>query len=95
MLLVRFELPVLKRLMQHHDDSEEFLVWANLYSRKSKELLAESQQLAFSLNAWIKDVLRKAVEVKSSLVSCRSMHSCVADWNSTTWMYLRLIPSLF
>lgn len=65
MLLVRFELPVLKRLMQHHD-SEEFLVWANLYkaSRESKELLAESQQLAFSLNAWIKDVLKKTVEVK-------------------------------
>ncbi len=61
MLLVRFELPVLKRLMQHHDDSEQFLVWANLYkaSRESKELLAESQQLAFSLNAWIKDVLKK------------------------------------
>lgn len=65
MLLVRFELPVLKRLMQHHDDSEQFLVWANLYkaSRESKELLAESQQLA-SLNAWIKDVLKKTVEVK-------------------------------
>ncbi len=61
MLLVRFELPVLKRLMQHYDEPDEFLTWANLYkaSRESKELLAESQQLAFSLNAWIKDVLKK------------------------------------
>ena len=66
MLLVRFELPVLKRLMQHYDDSDEFLTWAHLYkaSRESKELLAESQQLAFSLNSWIKDVLKKPVEVK-------------------------------
>ncbi len=97
MLLVRFELPVLKRLMQHHDDSEQFLVWANLYkaSRESKELLAESQQLAFSLNAWIKDVLKKQLRLKSSLVSYQSMHSFVADSNSTRWMYLRLIPSLF
>ena len=77
MLLVRFELPVLKRLMQHYDDSDEFLTWAHLYkaSRESKELLAESQQLAFSLNAWIKDVLKKPVEVKSSLVLYLSMHS--------------------
>ena len=66
MLLVRFELPVLKRLMQHHDDPDQFLIWANLYkaSRETKELLAESQQLAFSLNAWIRDVLKKPVEVK-------------------------------
>ena len=66
MLLVRFELPVLKRLMQHYDDPDQFLIWAHLYkaSRESKELLAESQQLAFSLNAWIKDVLKKTVEVK-------------------------------
>lgn len=97
MLLVRFELPVLKRLMQHHDDSEQFLVWANLYkaSRESKELLAESQQLAFSLNAWIKDVLKEQLRLKSSLVSCRSMHSYVVDSNSMIWTYLRLIPLLF
>ena len=59
MLLVRFELPILKRLMQHYSNDEQFLVWANFYraSRESKELLAESQQLAFSLNAWIRDVL--------------------------------------
>lgn len=66
MLLVRFELPVLKRLVQSYADDTEFLHWANLYkaSRESKELLAESQQLAFSLNAWIKDVLKMPVEVK-------------------------------
>lgn len=66
MLLVRFELPLLKRLMHSHDNELEFLHWANFYkaSRESKELLAESQQLAFSLNAWIKDVLKMSVQVK-------------------------------
>ena len=57
--------------------TDQFLIWAHLYkaSRESKELLAESQQLAFSLNAWIKDVLKKTVEVKSSLVLCLFMRS--------------------
>ncbi|WP_151709472.1 urease accessory protein UreF [Acinetobacter brisouii] len=66
MLLVRFELPMLQRLMQSYADIEQFDLWANLYraSRESKEFLAESQQLAFSLNAWIKDVLQIPVEVK-------------------------------
>lgn len=69
MLLVRFELPVLKRLMQHYADEEKFLYWANMYraSRESKELLAESKQLAFSLNAWIRDVLKMSVPVKKQL----------------------------
>lgn len=69
MLLVRFELPLLKRLMQHHADEERFNHWANLYraSRESKELLAESKQLAFSLNAWIRDVLKMPVTVKKQL----------------------------
>lgn len=69
MLLVRFELPVLKRLIQHHADDTQFLYWANLYraSRESKELLAESKQLAFSLNAWIRDVLKMPVTVKKQL----------------------------
>ena len=69
MLLVRFELPLLKRLMQHHADEEQFNHWANLYraSRESKELLAESKQLAFSLNAWIRDVLKLPVTVKKQL----------------------------
>lgn len=31
MLLVRFELPVLKRLMQYSDDEENFTYWANFY----------------------------------------------------------------
>ncbi len=69
MLLVRFELPILKRLMQFYDDDddddEQFYYWANIYraSRESKELLAESKQLAFSLNAWIRDVLKIPVIV--------------------------------
>lgn len=69
MLLVRFELPMLQRLMQSYADTEQFDQWANLYraSRESKEFLAESQQLAFSLNAWIKDVLQMPVEVKKQL----------------------------
>ena len=69
MLLVRFELPVLKRLMQHYLDEVEFLNWANFYkaSRESKELRAESQQLAFSLNAWIRDVLKQPVKVNKHL----------------------------
>ena len=69
MLLVRFELPILKRLMQSHDDDEQFEHWASRYraSRESRELLAESQQLAFSLNAWIKDVLKMPVTVKKQM----------------------------
>lgn len=69
MLLVRFELPVLKRLMQYSDDEENFSYWANFHraSRESKELLAESKQLAFSLNAWIRDVLKQPVKVKKQL----------------------------
>jgi urease accessory protein len=39
--------------------------------------LAESQQLAFSLNAWIKDVLKMPVEVKKQFGLCLSMHSFV------------------
>lgn len=66
MLLVRFELPVLQRLIQFYADEEQFLYWANLYraSRESRELLAESQQLAFSLNAWIRDVLKLPITFK-------------------------------
>lgn len=66
MLLLRYELPMLKRLMQSFADDDQFQYWATLYkaSRESKELLAESQQLAFSLNAWIRDVLKMSVEVK-------------------------------
>ena len=69
MLLVRFELPVLKRLMQYSDDEVNFTYWANFYraSRESKELLAESKQLAFSINAWIRDVLKQPVKVKKQL----------------------------
>lgn len=68
MLLVRFELPVLKRLVESFNNPEKFHYWAELYraSRESKELLAESQQLAFSLNAWIRDVLKQPPSVKSN-----------------------------
>ena len=69
MLLIRFELPLLKRLMQCFDDTAQFEYWANIYraSRESKELLAKSTQLAFSLNAWIRDVLKQPVMVKKQL----------------------------
>lgn len=69
MLLVRFELPLLKRMLASHADEAEFLHWASLYraSRETKELLAESQQLAFSLNAWIRDVLKIPVLVNKQL----------------------------
>ena len=69
MLLVRFELPLLKRLVESFDDDERFQYWAEFYraSRESKELLAESQQLAFSLNAWIRDVLKQTPSVKKQL----------------------------
>ncbi|SDB84157.1 urease accessory protein UreF [Acinetobacter boissieri] len=69
MLLARFELPVLKRLLESYADETQFSHWANMYraSRESKELLAESQQLAFSLNAWIKDVLKRPIYVKKQL----------------------------
>ena len=69
MLLVRFELPVLKRLVESFNNPEKFHYWAELYraSRESKELLAESQQLAFSLNAWIRDVLKQSPSVKKHL----------------------------
>ena len=69
MLLVRFELPVLKRLMHYSDDELNITYWANFYraSRESKELLAESKQLAFSINAWIRDVLKQPVKVKKQL----------------------------
>lgn len=69
MLLLRFELPVLKRLVESFDNAEQFQYWAEFYraSRESKELLAESQQLAFSLNAWIRDVLKQPPSVKKQL----------------------------
>lgn len=67
--LLRFELPLLKRLMQSYQDETTFHTWADMYraSRESKELLAESRQLAFSLNAWIRDVLERPVQVKKHL----------------------------
>jgi len=67
LLLGRFELPMLAQLMQacEQDDITKFQQLASAYraSRESREFLAESQQLAFSLNAWIRDVLRWQVDV--------------------------------
>ena len=69
LLLLRFELPILKRLMDSDTDKDAFLYWANWYraSRESRELLAESQQLAVSLNAWIKAVLNDDMYVAKQL----------------------------
>lgn len=66
MLLARYELPMLKRMMLAHDQPDVFKRWSAQYraSRESRELLAESQQLAFSLNAWVKDVLKMKPSVK-------------------------------
>ncbi len=71
LLLARFELPMLTQLMQacEQDDLALFQTLAATYraSRESREFLAESQQLAFSLNAWIRDVLRWHVDVDAEL----------------------------
>lgn len=68
LLLVRYELPMLAQLIQAasgNDGLKKFYQLATSYkaSRESREFLAESQQLAFSLNAWIRDVLRLDVQV--------------------------------
>lgn len=68
LLLVRYELPMLAQLIQTasgNDGLKKFYQLATSYkaSRESREFLAESQQLAFSLNAWIRDVLRLEVQV--------------------------------
>lgn len=67
LVLVRYELPMLAKLMQAASLPEEFLALASMYqaSRETRELLQESQQLAFSLNAWIKQVLLLDVQVES------------------------------
>ncbi len=63
---------------------DQFLIWAHLYkaSRESKELLAESQQLAFSLNAWIKDVLKKTVEVKKQFGFCACLCTALRSFRT-------------
>jgi urease accessory protein len=68
LLLVRYELPMLAQLIQAasgNDGLKRFYQLSTGYkaSRESREFLAESQQLAFSLNAWIRDVLRLDVQV--------------------------------
>ncbi|RYY79247.1 MAG: urease accessory protein [Moraxellaceae bacterium] len=67
LLLVRYELPMLAQLMEAVTDAAAFTVLASEYkaSRETREFLLESQQLAFSLNAWIKQVLELEVQVES------------------------------
>lgn len=67
LLLVRYELPMLAMLMQAVIDTATFTILASDYkaSRETREFLLESQQLAFSLNAWIKQVLELDVQVES------------------------------
>jgi len=71
LLLVRYELPMLGQLMQacEYGDDDQFQILAGMYraSRESREFLAESQQLAFSLNAWIRDVLKWDIIVDADL----------------------------
>lgn len=71
LLLVRYELPMLARLIHAAKSAatqpHEFTRLASDYkaSRETREFLLESQQLAFSLNAWIKQVLGLEVQVES------------------------------
>lgn len=69
LLLIRYELPMMAQMMQACEQCNTvlFQAMATSYraSRESREFLAESQQLAFSLNAWIKDVLKLDVAVAS------------------------------
>lgn len=67
LLLGRYELPMLAKLLHGVTDPQSFAVLASEYqaSRETREFLLESQQLAFSLNAWIKQVLALEVQVDS------------------------------
>lgn len=77
LLLVRYELPMLAKLMNAVTDAKSFdpercdvevfnaLAYEYQASRETREFLLESQQLAFSLNAWIKQVLGLEVQVES------------------------------
>lgn len=64
-------------------------------SRESKELLAESKQLAFSLNAWIRDVLKQPVKVKKQLGFVPAYGSLCGTLGLTKQKYSRLIPLPF
>lgn len=65
LMLQRYELPMLAQMMQAADDQAVFMALAQRYaaSRESRELLAETRQLAFSLNAWVTGVLDQPVLV--------------------------------
>lgn len=73
LLLARYELPMLAKMISaassEKTDPSAFLALAERYraSRESRELLAETQQLGFSLNAWIREVLKQPVTVDAKL----------------------------
>ena len=73
LVLARYELPMLAKMiaaaLSAKNDQTTFLALAERYraSRESRELLAETQQLGFSLNAWIRDVLKQPVTVDAKL----------------------------
>ncbi|MEC7119832.1 MAG: urease accessory UreF family protein [Pseudomonadota bacterium] len=77
LVLARYELPMLAKMIAAASNSASspttdqttFLALAERYraSRESRELLAETQQLGFSLNAWIRDVLKQPVTVDAKL----------------------------
>jgi urease accessory protein len=71
MMLVRYELPMLAQMMRacKSGDEAQFLHLAQRYiaSRESRELLAETRQLGFSLTAWVREVARLPVTVDERL----------------------------
>jgi len=71
LMLVRYELPMLAQMMRACEQGETaaFQQLAERYvaSRESRELLAETRQLGFSLTAWVREVARLPVSVDERL----------------------------
>lgn len=67
LMLVRFDLVMLRQMMDAcvADNTPLFNTYAEQYraSRESRELLAEVRQLGFSLNAWLREVVKLPVTV--------------------------------
>lgn len=57
LLLVRYELPILAKLMDAKPEDIYPLIQQYMASRESKELLLETEQLAHAFYAWLRDVL--------------------------------------
>lgn len=57
LLLVRYELPMLAKLMDAKPEDIYPLIQQYMASRESKELLLETEQLAHAFYAWLRDVL--------------------------------------